>query len=187
MKKKTLSMLMILAALILIVPAGMADAKAQPQDIAFDLSGSWSEQGLDPDTGDPIDVDYDAAVILSGKISEKGGGKYLSPLHGTIALEDGPEYKIQVKQIKQSEPLYGDEIIYYYPNSEQPSMVMVLTQGIVEANIEGKKFMGWLQWYSNTAYLPTGDILFETGGSELTLSGIVDGKLVSISLDYVAP
>lgn len=185
MKKKTLSMLMVLAALILIVPAGIVDAKAQPQDIAFDLSGSWDEEFINPETGEPDEANYEAEVILSGKISEKGGGKYLSPLHGALALDDGSEYKIQVKQIKQSEPLYGQEGITTLPNGW--TLVISQTVAVVEANVQGDKFMGLLKWGSNTLYDAEGGIIFSTGGSDLSLSGIVDGKLVSVSLAGVNP
>jgi hypothetical protein len=181
MKRKILTSLLLVTVLMLAVPAGIVAAKAQPQDIAFDMTGSWDEEGYDPETGDPIGANYDAAVVLTGKISGKGSGTYLSPLHGTIAVGDS-EYSIQVKQIKQSEPLYGDEMVIYYPNSQQPRMVMVTTQGIVEANVEGKKFIGWLDWNSTTMYFPDGTIMFESGGTDLTLSGIVDGKRVSVSL-----
>jgi len=185
MKKKTLSMLLVLLLLILAVPAGIADAKAQPQDIAFDLSGSWDEEYID-ETGE-VEDNYKAAVSLSGQISEKGEGKYLSPLHGTLALTplhgtlavDGSEYKIQVKQIKQSEPLYGQEGITLINGL---TLVTAQTVAIVEANVQGDKFMGLLKWGSNTLYDADGGIMFSTGGSDLSLSGIVDGKLVSVSL-----
>ena len=177
MKKKTLSMLLVLLLLILAVPAGIADAKAQPQDIAFDLSGSWDEEYID-ETGE-VEDNYEAAVSLSGKISEKGGGKYLSPLHGILDVE-GTEYKIQVKQIKQSEPLYGQEGTQTLPNGL--TLVTAQTVAIVEANVQGDKFMGLLKWGSNTLYDANGGIIFSIGGSDLSLSGIVDGKLVSVSL-----
>ena len=150
MKRKILVSLLLITVLMLAVP-GIADAKAQPQDIAFDLSGSWSEDGFDPDTGDPIDKDYDATVILSGKTSEKGGAKYLSPLHGVLAL-NGSEYKIQVKALKQSEPLFGEktrvDLPYFPPYFLGGYIVTYTTNGIIEANTEGSKLIGWLEWHS---------------------------------------
>ncbi len=186
MKRKILTSLLLMTILMLAVPAGIVYAKAQPKDITFDLAGSWAEQGYDPETGDPVSASYDAAVVLTGKISDKGGAKFLSPLHGTMAVGDS-EYSIQVKQVKQSEPLYGDEMVIYYPNSQQPRMVIVATQGIVEANVEGKKFIGWLDWNSTTMYYLNGDIMYQGGGTNLSLSGIVDGKMVSVSLDGGVP
>jgi len=179
MKRKTLSILVVVALLILAMPAGLAYAKAQPQNITFNLTGSWQEDGINPDTGEPTSDYYDASVALSGKISDKGGAKYLTPLHGTLAV-NGTEYSIQVKQIKQSEPLYGDEMVINFPNGWK--LVTVQTQGIVETNIQGKKFIGFLNWGSTTMYDASGGILFTSGGTDLTLSGIVDGKRVSISL-----
>lgn len=185
MKRKILTSLLLITVLMLAVPAGIVMAKATSQTIEFDLSGSWSEDGVDPDTGDPIDVDYDAAVILTGKISEKGGAKYLSPLHGTLAL-DGMEYKIQVKQIKQSEPLYGDETRIDLPSINR-YLIIAQTYGVVEANVEGNKFVGWLQWNSTTWYDYDDNIISTSGGSDLTLNGISDGKLVSGYLFGDAP
>ena len=190
MKKKTLSMLMVLAALILIVPAGIADAKAQPQDIAFSMVGDWSEEGFDPDTGDPVDVDYEAAVSLSGKTSDKSGDKYLSPLHGTLAV-DGSEYKIQVKALKQSEPLFGEEtrwdLPYLPPYFLGGYVITSSTNGIIQANTEGGKFMGWLEWHLSTQYDADDNIVSTSGGSTLILFGIVDGKSVTVTLDGDAP
>lgn len=191
MKGKILVSLLLIAVLMLAVPAGIADAKAQPQDIAFDLSGSWSEDGFDPDTGNPIDVDYDAAVILSGKTSEKGGAKYLSPLHGTLAL-NGSEYKIQVKALKQSEPLFGEETRLDLP--DMPPFFLggyIITStmnGIIQANTEGSKLIGWLEWHSSTQYDADDNIVSTSGGgSTLILFGIVDGKSVTVTLDGDAP
>ncbi len=183
MKKKTLSMLMILAALILAVPAGIADAKAAPQDITFDLAGSWQEEGIDQ-TG-PIDNYYEAAVSLSGKTSDKGGSKYLSPLHGTLAL-NGTEYQIQVKALKQSEPLYGEEIRIDLPFG-LGYIISEQTQGVVEANTEGSKLMGWLEWHLSTQYDAEDNFVSTSGGSTLILFGIVDGKSVTVTLDGGAP
>ncbi|MGB2815378.1 MAG: hypothetical protein WBC75_09880 [Dehalococcoidales bacterium] len=190
MKKKTLSMLMVLAALILIVPAGIVDAKAQPQDIAFSMVGDWSEEGFDPDTGNPVDVDYDAAVSLSGKTSEKSGSKYLSPLHGILDVE-GTEYKIQVKALKQSEPLYVDEtridLPYFPPYWLGGYIISSTNSGIIEANIEGSKFIGWLEWHLSTQYDADDNIVDTSGGSTFILFGIVDGKSVTVTLDGDAP
>jgi hypothetical protein len=179
MKRKILTSLLLMTILMLAVPAGIVVAKAAPQDIAFDLSGSWEEEGIDPDTGEPVATDYGAAVILTGKISDKGDGQYLSPLHGTIAL-DGSEYTIQVKQIKQSEPLYGQEGVTQMPNGW--TLVTAQTFAVVEANVEGGKLMGWLEWGSNTLYDAAGNVIFSTGGTDVALTGIMDGKLVSVSL-----
>jgi len=179
MKKKTLSMLMVLAALILVVPAGIVDAKAAPQNIAFDLAGSWQEDGIDPGTGTPTTDYYDASVTLTGKISGKGGATYLTPLNGILAL-DGTEYKIQVKALKQSEPLYGQEISIPMPPAIGGYILISQTYGVIEANVEGGKFMGWLQWVSTTTYDADGNVVDEpSGASSLTLNGIVNGKLVS--------
>lgn len=184
MKRKLLTSLLLVTVLMLAVPAGIVVAKAQPQDIAFDLAGSWEEEGIDPETGEPVDVDYDAAVILTGKISDKGGGKYLTPLHGTIALDDS-EYKVQVKQIKQSEPLYGQEGVTQMPNGW--TLVTAQTFAVVEANVEGGKLMGWLEWGSNTLYDADGNVIFSNGGTDVALTGIIDGKLVSVSLAGDSP
>ena len=187
MKRKILTSLLLLTMLTLAVPAGIVYAKAQPQDIAFDLAGSWDEESID-ETGQEVEDEYEATVILTGKISDKGGGKYLTPLHGTLALTplngtiavDGSEYKIQVKQIKQSEPLYEQEGITEIPNGS--TLVITQTFAVVEANVEGGKLMGWLEWGSNTMYDAAGNVIFSIGGTDVALTGIVDGKLVSVSL-----
>jgi len=190
MKKKTLSMLLVLVLLILAVPAGIADAKAQPQDIAFDLSGSWSEEGINPETGEPVEADYAASVYLTGKTSEKGEAQYLTPLHGTLDVE-GTEYKIQVKQIKQSEPLYSSETRWDVPDYfslDYTYTITSSTSGVIEVNAEGSKFIGFLEWHITTQYDTDDEMVGEPyGGSTLVLFGIVDGKSVSASLDGVAP
>ncbi len=191
MKKKTLSMLLVLVLLILAVPAGIADAKAQPQDIAFDFSGSWDEEFINPETGEPDEVNYAAAVILSGKTSEKGGAKYLSPLHGVLAL-NGSEYKIQVKALKQSEPLFGEEtrvdLPYFPPYFFGGYTITSSTSGVIEVNAEGSKIIGFLEWHITTQYDTDDEMVGEPyGGSTLILFGIVDGKYVTVTLDGGAP
>ena len=191
MKRKTLSILVVVALLILAMPAGLAYAKAQPQNIAFDLTGSWQEDGIDPDTGEPTSDYYDASVTLTGKISDKGGAQYLTPLNGTIGINGG-EYKIQLKSVKQSEPLYSVETRYDLPYLPPYSLggyiIQSITSGVMEANIEGNKFIGFLQWHSSTQYDNNGEIVGEpTGGSTLVLFGIAGSKYVEVSLDGDAP
>jgi len=181
MNKKNLSLLMVLVALIVVLPAGIAVAKAATQNITFNLAdGSWQESEVDTSY-------FVAAVNLTGKLMERGGAQYLTPLHGVLTVEDA-EYKIQVKALKQSEPLYVQEMTITLPPSMGGYILMTQTYSVVEANVEGGKFMGWLQWATTTRYDADGNIVGETSGSaSLTLNGVVDGKLVSRYVSGEAP
>ena len=66
MKRKILTSLLLLTILMLAVPAGIVDAKAAPQAIAFDLSGSWDEEGIDPETGQPLAREEQGLLLIKG-------------------------------------------------------------------------------------------------------------------------
>lgn len=179
MKRKTLSMLLVLAVLILAVPAGIVAAKSADNTIAFDLEGDWT--AFEPTTGDPIQSD--ATAILTGKINEKNGRFYLTPLNGTITIGD-VEYPIHVKEAKQSEPIYQQhyELDTQYVYMDNEDWIC-----FVEVNIDGDKLVGKLYWYDHYKLIKINGKVYESEGTDLEFSGVVDGNWVDCLLSGDLP
>lgn len=95
-------------------------------------------------------------------------------MSGIIKI-DGVDNNIQIKGVKQSEPLayfayeYGTPGSYYvkYESWQAP----------VEINMRGHKCIGFITWY-RYHYDDWGEV-YDYKGSNLNFNGIVDGKPVS--------
>ena len=169
MNTKVIAVLLAAALVMSVTAIGMAAAKTTTQKIEFNLDG-WYDT-YDPATGTWTDVP--AYAILTGNIKDKDGTLYLSPQTGTITI-DGIENQIQVKTPKQSEP-----VLYYEYESGTPGSGNYYKYQdwytMVEVNIEGKKYIGWLDW--GKYHEEWGGSVWDYEYSYLSFEGIVDGKM----------
>lgn len=160
---------------------GTAAAKTTTQSIEFTLEG-WGES-YDPvtDTWTSVPV----SSVLDGNIKDKDGTYYLSPQTGTITI-DGVEHQIQVKQAKQSEPVFYDEDSWCYEYDPCYKYCYEWEDWITisEINIEGRKYIGTLGWYQQYYYEVYACIPYEGYWDEsyLHFQGIVDGKMMYFGL-----
>ena len=164
---------------------GTAAAKTTTQSIEFTLEG-WGES-YDPVTDTWISVPVSA--VLDGNVKDKDGTFYLSPQTGTITI-DGVEHQIQVKQAKQSEPVfyYEDSECWWYDACNNGCYEMESWMTISEINIEGRKYIGNLNWhkyhdwgvYQLNCECEPYDYYYEE--SYLYFTGIVDGKMMDFWL-----
>ena len=175
MNTKVIAILFAAALVMSVTAIGMAAAQTTTQKTEFNLDG-WCDT-YDPATGTWTSVP--AYANLTGNIKDKDGTLYLSPQTGTITI-DGIENQIQVKTPKQSEPVLYYEYEYgtpgsgyYYKGQDWYTMVGV--------NIEGKKYIGWLDW--GKYYFEWGSSVGNYEYSYLGFQGIVDGKMASCWLD----
>lgn len=173
-KKMSRKIIAILFAATLVMSAaamGMAAAKTTTQKIEFDFDEGWYDTS-DPATGEWTSVP--ASAVLTGNIKDKDGTQYLSPQTGTITI-DGIEHQIQVKQPKQSEPVMYYEYEWGTPGAEYYKYQEWYK--IVEVNIEGDKYIGWLYWgkYHYEYYGEVWDYEY----SYLSFQGIADGKMAN--------
>ena len=168
MDRKVIAVLFAATLVMSVVAIGMAAAEITTQKTEFNLDGYY--ETFDPATG--IETIVPARAILTGNIRDADGTWYLSPQRGTITI-DGIENQIQVRPLKQSEPvIYGEEVDgspdtgNYYIDQYWFTMV--------EVNIGGKKYTGRLGW--DKIYEEWDGGSEEYGYSYLEFYGIVDGK-----------
>ena len=162
---KKLLLILVVAILVLTLPAGVVAAKVEEKTEANRI-----EFNLDVGTykiGDAEPVS--ASAVLTGNLREKDGKLYLSPLNGTITI-DGEEHNIVVKAEKQSKPLRhidnGAYDVYLLPD--------------VVVNVEGwKAISGDLEWGTK--------IIKQETYSELEFWGTVDGEWVDCDLSGPLP
>ena len=184
MNKKILVILLAVALAMSAAAIGTAAAKTTTQSIEFTLEG-WGES-YDPVTDTWISVPVSA--VLDGNIKDKDGTYYLSPQTGTITI-DGVEHQIQVKQAKQSEPVFYDEDswCYYWNPCDNYCYEWENWMTIGEINIEGRKYIGNLNWYQDhywgTDWWTCEPYEYYWDGSYLYFQGIVDGKMMSFWLN----
>ena len=83
------------------------------------------------------------SAVFDGTIKDKDGTLYLSPQTGTITI-DGVEHQIQVKQAKQSEPVFYVEDSWCMEYNPCDKWCYEWENGITisEVNIEGRKYFG---------------------------------------------
>ena len=153
---KKIVMVLLVAALAVSIPTGLALAKTEVKNIEFNTAannlGWWQTR---PQASSSV-TNHRCDFHLEGSLRERGDLKYLSPLTGTIYNKQTEvEYNIQVKPVDESEPIYhwtvtGDTWRAY-----------------VVANIEGREAVGILYWNNQ-------------GKAWLYVDGVVDGNLVSI-------
>lgn len=170
MNRKVIAILFAVILVMSVAAMGMAATTATTQKIEFNLNGSYDTS--DPATG--IWTSVPAAAILTGNIKDKGGTQYLSPQTGTITI-DGIDHQILVKQPKQSEPVYYYEYEWGTPGVEYYKYQY--WNAIVEVNIGGDKYIGWLSWYKYH-YEWYGSV-YDDAYSYLSFQGIVDGKMAN--------
>lgn len=176
MKKisRNLTTTLLVAAVVMSAAIGIAAAVTTTNQIEFNLNqGAYY-------TNDPVTGTYTyvpASAVINGIIKNKDGTLYISPQTGTITI-DGVDHNIQVKNAKQPEPIlyykyeYGTPGQYYYKYEYWYDMV--------EVNIEGNKYIGWLYWSKyHQEYYST---VYDYASSQLGFQGIVDGKMVSASV-----
>lgn len=163
----------LLAAAIVVSATAVLAKETEVNKIEFNLEGLY--QTYDPVTKTWTSVP--ASAVFDGNIRTQGDNNYLSPLSGIINI-DGVDNNIQIKDVKQSEPMayivdeYGIPGDYYYKIEQW--------MGLTEVNIQGHKFIGQVGWYNWYEYYYG----MESEGQEsiLYLSGVVDGKPASAML-----
>lgn len=153
---KKIVMVLLVVALAVSIPTGIAIAKTEVKSIEFNTPvnnpGWWQTR---PQASPPVS-NHRCDFHLEGTIRERGDLKYLSTLTGTIYdRKTNVEYTIEVKPVDASEPLYhwtasGDDWRSY-----------------VVGNIEGRKTVGILYWNNQ-------------GKAWLFLDGVVDSNYVGI-------
>lgn len=175
-------MLLVVALAMSAAAIGTAAAKTTTQSIEFTLEGYG--ESYDPVTDTWISVPVSA--VLDGNVKDKDGTFYLSPQTGIITI-DGVEHQIQVKQAKQSEPVYYNEDSWewYYSDCYHSYGEWEEWMTVSEINIEGRKYIGTLGWYQQYYYEVYACIPYEGywDGSGLYFQGIVDGKMMSFWLN----
>ncbi|MFC2013531.1 hypothetical protein ACFLU8_01405 [Chloroflexota bacterium] len=140
--KRLVIVICLVAILLTTLSVGaLAAEKNTTQKIGF----NFNLDGYDGIKLDPLQMrlDYDnaesASAVLSGIIKDKGGTLYLSPLTGTITIDD-IQHRIIAHQLKQSEP-----VGYFHSEGIVERQEWYC---YVEVNIEGSKYSGILWWGS---------------------------------------
>ena len=182
MNRKIIVLLITMALAMSALSIGTAAAKTTTNNIEFTLDG-WA------DTTDPLTNTFNTvsvSAVFDGNIQDKNGAYYLQPLTGVITI-DGEEHQIQIKQPKQSEPVYYDEIIdsFYIDACFNLQFELQNWMTFSEVNIDGHKYIGDLNWYQISIFgiFDCEPIDDSEGRTELSFRGIIDGKRMTFMLD----
>ncbi len=152
---KKLLLILVVAILVLILPAGVVAAKAEANRIEFNLDGIYKI------VGDNLTV----SAVLTGNLREKDTGTYLSPLNGTITI-DGKEYDISVKARKQSNllthqpppPIGGTRFDLY------TQQIVVNVKGSKAASYSGFVALGKVSYNGGVDWEPYSKLAFDKVG-----------------------
>ena len=173
MNRKVITLLLAATMVMSLAAIGTVAAKTTTQKIEFNLNDG--EYCTDyPDDEDCVP----ASAVLTGNIMDRDGTMYLSILKGTITL-GGVNHKIQVKSLKQSEPITYEIDVEGTPN-EGDYQVCEEWFTPVEINIQGDKYIGYLEW--TKCYGETDGNVLEYEYSLLYFFGIVDGNEVECGM-----
>jgi len=167
MKKRFIAIL--LAAVVLVtLPTALVVAKeTTTHEINFNIDGKYMTKNYFMES--PVRVD--ANTTFGGELREKNGNWYLSPLEGNITI-DGAPYEIVVKQLNHPRPV---NYYLYYDTPEQKSEQWYC---VVEVNIDGDKYTGWL-WFWVYYTKVNGVPIPNQGQSFINFQGIIDGKITN--------
>lgn len=169
MNRKVIALLFAATMVMSLAAIGTAAAKTTKENIEFNLyADEYCTDYLDDEDCVP------ASAVLTGNIKDRYGTMYLSILTGTFTLDD-VDHKIQVKSLKQSEPVSYEIDVEVTPG-EGNYLVCEEWYTPVEINIQGDKYIGYLEW--SKCYGETAGTVFEYEYSLLYFTGIVDGNEV---------
>lgn len=186
MNRKFLVLFLATALAMSALSIGTAAAKTTTQNIEFTLNG-WA------DSYDPITQTWSnvpTSAVFAGNFQDKDGAIYLKPLTGTITIDED-DYQIQIKQPKQSEPVYyyEDSDLFYIDDCHYFQVEWQSWLTFSEVNIEGHKYIGDLNWHQNSMLGIWGcePIYDFYGESNLSFRGIIDGKRMNFWLNGASP
>ncbi len=165
MKKRVIAILLV-AVLLMILPAALVAAKETTHTINFNLDGKYLTKDY---FSDWAAVPVDANATFGGELREKNGNWYLSTLTGNITI-DGVPHEIVVQQ------LYHPPRVNYHLNYDTLYSKSEQWYCLVEVNIDGDKYAGWL-WFWVIYSKVNGEPIPVGGQSFINFQGIIDGKI----------
>ena len=166
MKKKVIAILMATVILMILPATVVAAQNTTTHEINLTLNGRYDTRDYRFPSPPPPYVT--ANVTIGGELKEKNGNWYLSPLTGNIKIGDS-NYEIVVKPLSHPQPI-NYCLHFNYPEQKSEEWYCV-----VEVNIEGDKYTGWLWFWLYNWYTQY------QGQSQLYFQGIVDGQIATFN------